>query len=505
MVEKMIEKKMNISRGLLGVCMSVFLFAACGGEDPERAIFDESSCPFKLHTSQVTMKGVRQTVRCGNLSVLEARGTPGSKRINVPVVIFLAPTVGNIPVVELAGGPGQSWADLGIDRIDSSFNRQLGRDVIYIEQRGTGLSAPNLGCPELEATSMDAMGASMAPLTACRERLVRSGVDLAGYTTREMAFDLEEMRTTLGYGKIILEGTSYGTAWGLETMRLFPSSLDRVVLDSVLPPQIQFLRSSASGRDGALSALFAACQKDAACNDAFPDLETKLTDTIRALESQPLLWSTVSGGKFTAARYVSTVDSVQMWQPGLVPFFIQTIHKVIQDGLITLDFVDLRIQKLMMSSGTATSSLAIGMYLSVMCGLNQSVTAEDIDADLSQVRPVLRPYLRNSMMGLLAACREWLPTSQGQSELTPVISAVPTMLLAGSLDPRTPVSWAEEAVKTLRRGTLLKFPGLSHSVLSANTQATDLCFNKIFGSFITSGAVSDPSCASQIKPAWILK
>lgn len=50
--------------------------------------FDESTCPFALHATQVTAPSSTQTARCGMLSVLESRDGSSDRHIQVPALIF---------------------------------------------------------------------------------------------------------------------------------------------------------------------------------------------------------------------------------------------------------------------------------------------------------------------------------------------------------------------------------------------------------------------------------
>lgn len=484
------------------------ILGACGGspsDDKPASIFDESICPFSLHPSQIRAAGPKQTVRCGTLNLLEDRSGGSERRIKVPVLVFKSKYPSEPPIVELAGGPGQSWADLGLETLTASTTADLGSDWIFFEQRGTGLSLPLLSCPELEATSMDNMGMQMDPLLTCRDRLRGYGIDLTAYTTRAMAADVDEMRRTLGYKKIVLSGTSFGTAWGLEVMRQFSDSLDSLILDSVLAPQLPALQHGSSGRNDALTALLTACKSNPACDTRFPDLENTLLQDLATLERTPLHWSLSPGGLFTSSDYVWAIDDLQFYQPELLPFFLQTVHDTIAANKTSLDGADARVQATMMHSGSATSRLAVGMYLSVFCDLNQKVTMEAVQADVAKARPALQPYFRNSKLAMLKTCQEWGVKQVDADVLTALTSSVPTLILSGGLDPRTPPAWATDTAKTLHRASVLKFPGVSHSVQSMDSTIGRQCLSSAFREFFTRGTVTDTACAANVKAAFILQ
>ena len=99
------------------------------------------------------------------------------------------------------------------------------RDVILFDQRGTGYSQPDLGCPEEKKFALDTLDQNLTPTQSaelrrrraaqCHDRLVKEGVNLALYNSAQNAADIEALRQALGYDKINLYGTSYGTRLAL--------------------------------------------------------------------------------------------------------------------------------------------------------------------------------------------------------------------------------------------------------------------------------------------------
>lgn len=101
--------------------------------------------------------GLGQQVDCGSLIVDETRGDPRSRRIKVAVAIVRAaePKAGLPPVVYLHGGPGGSALPNLPRLLRSKAAREyvaVDQDWIFIDQRGGGLSSPNLDCPGAHLT-----------------------------------------------------------------------------------------------------------------------------------------------------------------------------------------------------------------------------------------------------------------------------------------------------------------------------------------------------------------
>ena len=113
-------------------------------------IFEPANCPMQLPAGQTEGK----TVECGYLIIPENRFDPDSRDIRLAVAVFHPPEeiITPDPVIYLSGGPGASALELLYLSFDDAFGTVLetGRDMIVFDQRGVGLSEPNLDCPAWE-------------------------------------------------------------------------------------------------------------------------------------------------------------------------------------------------------------------------------------------------------------------------------------------------------------------------------------------------------------------
>jgi len=430
--------------------------------------FDEKVCPFEVHPSQV----VGQTFRCGVLKVPE-RYERATRAIDVPVIVFKGTKPLNPPIVYLSGGPGQSWADLGLNNFQARDTAQLTRDLVFLEQRGTGLSFPSLNCQNGAAGETDA-----AYLSRCSERLKKIGFDVAAFNTREMAQDVESMRLLLGYDKLILNGVSYGTAWALEVMRENGEHLAGVILDSVLSPTSPPLARTPEGEITALQALFAECGADTACKETFGDIEDTMKKTLAKVQMTPLA---ITGSKrmMDGSVFFSLTLSRLKSNPGSVPLFIQTVRD--SAGPIDLGTPSGRLP-------APDDHMALGQYLSVACSDNQIDIPPDADAIYGNIPDAYRKYATD-VTALLELCMSW-PYQQELAAPVPVTSTVPTLILSGRIDAITPSAWAREVAQTLPNATLVEVAGAGHDVVSWSE-----CARGIARSFVASpGDKLDTAC-----------
>ncbi len=131
-------------------------------------------------------------------------------------------------VVPHEGGPGYSTTGSGVDYAAMYGSLLTRRNLLLVDQRGTGLTAP-INCPELEHL----VGPYDVAAARCAKRL-GSHADL--YGSASSADDLAGVITALRVGKVDLYGDSYGTFFAQVFAGRHGDQLRSVVLDSAYPP-----------------------------------------------------------------------------------------------------------------------------------------------------------------------------------------------------------------------------------------------------------------------------
>ncbi|MEV5962598.1 alpha/beta fold hydrolase [Kribbella sp. NPDC051952] len=144
--------------------------------------------------------------RCATIPVPLNRQHPDSRTIPLHVEVFphTGPAAAPAGAVFITlGGPGASIS--AFDKYpyaDMLSTVAETRDLVFVDQRGLGLSAA-IDCPAWQH------GGPFYPSAAqCHDQL---GDTANFYSTTDVADDLEQVRRTLGYGDIDLIGASYAT------------------------------------------------------------------------------------------------------------------------------------------------------------------------------------------------------------------------------------------------------------------------------------------------------
>ena len=175
-------------------------------------------------------------VQCGTVDVpLDRTGrVPGT--ISLHVELLPAQGTARGVMFLIAGGPGQGSSEA------FDLSPGLNRDVIQFmfpvytfvtfDNRGTGKSAL-INCPRLQAT-VTATAEEGAALAAECASLI--GTQRVFYATRDHAEDIDAVRAALGIDRIGLFGVSYGTKLALAYALAHPVNVERLILDSVVPP-----------------------------------------------------------------------------------------------------------------------------------------------------------------------------------------------------------------------------------------------------------------------------
>lgn len=467
------------------------------------AAFHNAVCPFKVGT------GIKegQGVRCGFLTVPEDYNSPQGPKVQLAVAIFKAssPPASSVPLVYLQGGPGGGLlSDLGsfITAENLSLISQ-GHDLILLDQRGTGYSKPSLACKELNDLQYSTLDKNLSrsqsvtvyvqAARACHDRLQKSGINLNAYTTIANATDVHNLIHALNYPQVDLYGASYGTRLELTIMRLFPSDIRSVVLDSTVPTQ-QILDTSVPGdTQRVFNVFFQGCAKDVRCNSQYPQLQNVFYKLVNDLNAKPITFQDPKYGPV-----LLNGDSFASWL--FSAFYVTSLIPSLPQIIMRTSIGDYTPLTQVYTLIVLNESVSWGMYYSVQCGEDLSfVKPQDLTRAAQAARSEIRPEVLESIQADYDVCLFWGQKAVPSIQKQPVKSSLPTLVLAGEYDPITPPANGKEVAQDLSHSYFFQFPGTGHGV-----HYTDTCPDSIIVAFLKQPSVEpDASCiASMSEPTF---
>ncbi len=471
--------------------------------------FEAGKCQFRLSAGQVKGKTV-----CGMVTVAEDHAKPDGKTITLPVAVFksLSDTPEADPVVYLEGGPGGfTLASAGFYAVKFAPFRQK-RDVILFDQRGTGFAKPSLYCPEVtdlynellnqELTPEESTKRDLAANLACHKRLVDSGIDLSHFNSTQNAADVSDILQALGYKQANLYGISYGTRLALTVMRDHSEGIRSVILDSVVPLEVDRWADQAQTTQRAFKTLFASCAADANCNKTFPNLEKVFYQVVDKLKAKPVL-VTVNDQNGGASHEVM-VDNYgfigALFQAFYLTSEIPRLPAVIyaaQKGNLN------EIASLLLLSVEQNDTFSIGLYWSTECREEMPYTTlETVDASAKDLTPQLRDYALEGNAEEFALCKAWGVGKGNDNDNQPVKSDIPTLVIEDTFDPVTPPAYGKRVAETLTHSYYYEIPNAGHGASLAGS-----CQFGIVRAFIDQPTVkpNDACIASIGGPAFVTK
>ncbi|MCD9085433.1 alpha/beta hydrolase [Stenotrophomonas sp. SY1] len=408
---------------------------------------------------------------CTTFEVPEDRANPQGRKIALNIAWLAPEKEGDVqadPLFFLAGGPGQSAVD-SFQQMGPAFAEvRKHRNVILVDQRGTGKSNL-LACTAGQGDDMS-VAAIRAETTRCAQTLAAKA-DLRHYTTTDAVADLDAVRQAIGAQQLNLYGVSYGTRVAQQYAMRHPQHTRSIVLDSVVPNDLQLGNIVARNLDEALALQFAQCTRTASCKDKLGDPRAELDALLVKLRAQPVTvrYRDATSGEqredVLRAETVAGLVRMYAYMPAAASLLPKLIHEAGQGRYENLMALAQMLQ------GDMQDSMAMGMQLSVICSEDRKqITSQQGDENT---------VLGNQMAQSLAAMCEVWPKGTAPADFhQPLATPVPALVLAGEFDPVTPPRYGEEVVKHLPNGRLFVLRGQGHAVLGAG------CMPKLFAQFV---------------------
>lgn len=426
---------------------------------------------------------------CGVLRVPEDRSNPAGRVIGLRVAVVPAEAAvpEPDPFVALAGGPGE--AGTSFFAWLPGFYREVhaSRDVVLVDQRGTGGSNP-LVLPAMPDTSGLGAAEADARLSAwARDGLAAVDADPRMYTSTVAAEDLDAVRAALGYERVNLYGASYGGALAQYYMRQHPERVRVAVVDGTAPLDVPVLERMAATSQDAVDLLLERCAADAACHAAFPNLAQEWSSLVAAF-----------GGGVTVtdpATGQAQVADLTMIGP--------SIHNALLTGAaaarlplaihLATEGQWARVTELVPPSNASPSGGdTLMMKDEILCS---EAWARWDPGELERLGAgsYAVPFLRGWAAGQATLCR-YLPRGVvPPDDQAPLRTTIPILWLAGDGDPQDPPSILAAVPAQQPNSTIVSMPAQEHVVGHLG------CGPALIAAFVEAGTAAglDVSCVAK--------
>ena len=405
-------------------------------------------------------------IQCATVTVPVDRSgaVPGT----IDLAVYRAPATGPSRgvLLGLPGGPGDGARGYFVRRLAAFDAARRTHDLVFLDPRGAGRSGA-LRCD-------DAAG--------CTAEL---GPAAHLYTSREVADDVESVRAALGVDRVALYGISYG-AWYAQTYaRRYPDRVSALALDS---PVTRAYLDDAFDRDS-FAAIPAALRALCPCpRDPYRDAAA----VVRRLTGENLI---------EAAQAATTLDlnpavrsalgaSVAAHRGGDT----EPLKRIVEAALIEGDEDRERFNP--------------GTNLVVQCeerGLPWERTAPadqrlpEAQRRLAAIPPsAFAPFAPGFALlgGIIPGCVGWAAAPDSPlvgGDLPPV----PTLVLAGEADIRTPAAGARALAGSVPGARYLEVGDVGHSVLSEDPNG---CGSRAVAALIDGTALPASCPAADLRP-----
>ncbi len=416
----------------------------------------------------------------------------GSIDLKVAVVPALTLEPAADPFVPIAGGPGQSsiYFYAGWSR---AFERvRLHRDILLLDQRGTGDSAP-MSC-DIDEDIVEGKYSTEQTLRLTEQCLDMLPHDTRFFTTSVAVRDLEALRQALGYSQLNLYGISYGSRVAQHFARRYPDSTRTVIIDGVVAPQLPLGPDIATESQKAIDRVFDRCAETPTCNERFPDVRDDFALLRGALAEEPIivdLQHPVTASRefveFSEDHFAAAIRLL-LYNPRTVALLPLVISEAANGN-----FTPLAAQFHMVVE-SLSESLSIGMHNAVMCTEDAPfIDWDNVDHDAlnaSYMGPV-------QLEAIHTMCSIW-PQGLLDTDLRePLATDKPVLLLSGGADPITPLYFAELAAVAMSNHWQVVGEDQGHGIAAVG------CMPRVIGEFVVDAMLTD-GAADCLQDAFVM-
>lgn len=384
------------------------------------------------------------------------------------------------------GGPGASGMSSAASMSGQDADLAERFDMVGFDPRGVGASEPEVRCltgPERDADRLDS-DADTSPAGVARteqeERdyaakcAERTGTDvLAHVGTRDVARDLDVLRSALGDDKLSYLGFSYGTQIGAEYAEQFGENVRALLLDGAIDPgqsTVDALLAQGEGFQRAFDDFAAWCaeQDECALGQDPSAAVSRFQELTRPLVEQP---APAMQGRELSYEDATTAAIQALYAPELWEHLNTGLNELQSgSGNLLLTLADVYYGR----EPDGRYSNTMDAFDAVHCVDDQRVqNSEEVRAADRRYREAA-PFLDdgNPPSAARDMCSFWPVPVTGDPSQPEVSGLPPTMVISTTGDPATPYRAGEELANALGGG-LLTFEGTQHTVFLQGNSCVD--------------------------------
>ncbi|HEV2568752.1 alpha/beta fold hydrolase [Sphingomonas sp.] len=454
--------RMCLGAAVMLVCEAGSTAAERAGDLP-RQVITMVSCA-KLPGLADRSAAEQARLRCGTLAVpLDDRKTDGPT-LDMAFVVRAAATPSNRPPILVLAGSSSGSVRWSASTFAPPFTGD--RDVVLVDTRGKDDSGLGL-CDttrraQVAALARDLEGKALryaffAPLRDCRERLRAAGAPLDVYGASRIVRDLERLRVALGYERVLLFGVSHGTVVANSYAAAYPKRVEAMLLDGAYPPDPTPGTLTETFREG-LAGAAAACRGNAICGPAGDDLVAAYERAFALLRREPMIIETKALGRLVLNADDLTLLVQNMLYPG--------VSRAVAPEVTPYAVAPALIAAVEARDAAQVARIADGPLGRLAAGPHSAVFVSGECADRTRYynrKP--EPFTGVELIDLTAVCPWWAPRPAEPARM-PAGRAPPAMVITGSTDPITPISFSRDTARRLGPSVrVLAVPGAGHGTV----------------------------------------
>lgn len=359
----------------------------------------------------------------------------------------------------IQGGPGMSSIDLFL-ALETVFQKtRRDRDILVIDQRGTGRSNM-LRCDSLNDANEIELNIENTKRLA-KECVAELGEQLKYYTTSVAVKDLEALRKAAGYEQLTIYGVSYGTRVAQHYLRMHPQQTRALIIDGVADVKLNLAGGEIAIRSQqAFDLINKDCKDTPSCFEKHGDLQQKFDAIRNHLKETP---TKVSFAHPTTGAN-TTEEITELHLLGIVrmlPYSTESraLLPLVLSNAFNGDYS--LIASLAAQQEETFKDYSVAMNNSVVCTEDAPFVKEH------HLQGLEKTYFGDDFYkNIAAACEVWPKGLIDENFHQPIESDVPVLILSGENDPITSPENGDKTDKMLNNSKHLVVSGQGHGVIS---------------------------------------